>query len=42
MTSALVVRPSASRDIAEADVCYSQRGLGDGLMSAVDHVSGAI
>lgn len=38
MTNALVVRPSASRDIAEAYAYHSQHGRGDAFMSAVDQV----
>lgn len=38
MTSALVVRPSASRDITEALSYHSQYGRGDAFMSALDHV----
>jgi len=38
MTNALVVRPSASRDIAEAHAYHSQHGRGDDFMSAIDQV----
>jgi toxin ParE1/3/4 len=38
MTGALVVRPSASRDVAEAHAYHSQYGRGDAFMDAVDRV----
>lgn len=38
MKSSLVVRPSASRDIAEAYAYHSQHGRGEIFMSAVDQV----
>jgi len=38
MTSALVVRPSASRDVGEAHAYHSQHGRGDAFLAAVDQV----
>ena len=38
MSYALVVRPSAGRDVAEAHAYYSQHGRADAFMAAVDHV----
>jgi plasmid stabilization system protein ParE len=38
MSYALVVRPTAGRDIAEAYEYYSQHERGDALMASIDHV----
>ena len=38
MSYALVVEPSATRDIAEAYAYYAQHGRGDASLAAVDHV----
>ena len=38
MSYALVVRPAAGRDIADAYAYYSQHGRGDAFMASVDHV----
>jgi plasmid stabilization system protein ParE len=38
MTTALVVRPSASREVAEAHAYHAQHGRGDAFMAAVDQV----
>jgi plasmid stabilization system protein ParE len=38
MTSSLVVRPSVSRDVAEAHAYHSQYGRGDAFMLAVHQV----
>lgn len=42
MTTALVVRPSVSRDIAEARAYHSQHGREAAFMSAVDQVFAGI
>src|SRR5260221_467100 len=38
MSYALVVRPAAGRDVAEAHAYWSQHGRGDAFMASVDHV----
>lgn len=42
MTSAVVVRPAASREVAEAHAYHAQYGRGDAFMTAVDQVMARI
>ncbi len=37
MSYALVVEPSAARDVADAYAYYAEHGRGDGFMAAVEH-----